>query len=61
MCHDIYEKGKIDEITNGYLKELGVEYIVSDKLVQNPEWVLCKKTDNYFIYEAKKQKKHFVF
>lgn len=61
VCHDIYEKGKIDEITNGYLKELGVEYIVSDKLVQNPEWVLCKKTDNYFIYEAKRQKKHFVF
>ena len=60
VCHDIYEEGKIDEITNEYLKELEVEYIVSGKPLVNTEWVLCKKSGNYFIYEAKGHKKHYI-
>lgn len=57
---DIYEDGKIDETTNKYLKELGVKYIISDKPFENSEWILCKKTANYLIYEVKGQKKHFI-
>lgn len=57
---DIYEDEKIDKTTNKYLKELGVEYIISDKPFENSEWILCKKTANYLIYEVKGQKKHFI-
>lgn len=60
VCHDIYEEGKIDEVTNGYLKEFGVEYIVSSKSLENPEWALCKKIGDYYIYEADGLKKHFI-
>lgn len=53
IYQDIYEEGKIDELTNKYLKELGVEYIVSNKIVENQKWVLYKKVDDYYIYEEK--------
>lgn len=60
VCHDIYEEGKIDEIVNEYLKELGVEYIICSKLLENQEWVLCKKIGDYYIYEANGNRKHFI-
>ena len=55
-----YIENLTDEITNEYLKELEVEYIVSGKPLVNTEWVLCKKSGNYFIYEAKGHKKHYI-
>ncbi len=51
VCHDIYEEGKIDVITNEYLGELGVEYIVSAKPLDSQEWDLYKRIEGYFIYE----------
>lgn len=60
VCQDIFEEGKIDEITDEYLKTLGVEYIISAKPLANTEWILCKKIDNYFIYESIGNKKHFI-
>ena len=38
-------------ITNEYLGELGVEYIVSAKPLDSQEWDLYKRIEGYFIYE----------